>query len=211
VELVSLVLAVAAIGLTVSIELLKRPSLEVRAIIWQPREPVAWTFAAVRVFNRPLPGFLRTMIVRAPAQCCEVTLEFREPGRDYIVIPLVPARWSSQPEPLRSVMVTDDGGSPSFVVQYDRTMVPQTKRLDLAAGEDGEEVAVAVQRADGSAHAFGAESYEFENWSNPNWELRRQVYEVTVHITASGLTHSRRFRLDNTAPDFARFTALVRA
>jgi hypothetical protein len=184
VEVASLLLAIVAIVLTISIEWLRRPRLEVRTMTWQARQPVAWTFAAVRIHNNPLPGFLRRFVVRGTAECCEVTLEFREPGKNYLAIPVVPARWSSQPEPRRAVLIGDVGGQPSFALQYDPTIVPGTKRLDLPAGDNGEEVAIAVLRLDGSASGFGAESYEFLDWKNPDWELKRQVYEVTVCVRA---------------------------
>jgi hypothetical protein len=83
-------------------------------------------------------------------------------------------------------------------------------RLDLPVSAHGEEVAIAVQRADGSASAFGAESYAFPGWQNPAWELKRQVYEITVRVRASGLETSCRFRLDNLALDFATFGTLKR-
>jgi hypothetical protein len=106
------------------------------------------------------------------------------------------------------MLVSDGGGSPSFSMQYDATIVPSTKRLDVPAGEDGEEVAIAVLRSDGSASAFGAESYAFLDWKNPDWELKRQVYRVTVRARASGVSKSCRFDLDNLAPDFAKFSRL---
>jgi hypothetical protein len=96
-------------------------------------------------------------------------------------------------------------------MHYDETLVPQTLRMDVPASDVGQEVAVAVLRSDGTAHAWGAESYAFPNWKNPNWDLKRKVYEVTVRVRASGLTASRRFRLDNLASDFAKFSALTPA
>jgi hypothetical protein len=208
VEIVSFALAVFAIVLTISIEWLKRPKLKIKPMTWQASRPAPWTFAAVRIHNKPLPKLLRAIIVRSTAECCDVTLEFREPGRSHLAMPLVLARWSSHPEPLRSVQVSDDTGTHSFSVQYDPTIVPATKRLDVPAGDGGEEVAIAVQRLDGSASAFGAESYAFPEWRNPDWELKRQIYEVTVRARASGVTKSRRFTLDNLAPDFAKFSRL---
>jgi len=138
-------------------------------------------------------------------------MEFREAGRDHLALPVVPGRWSSHPEPVRSVLVKDEADAPSFVVQYDPTLTPQTRRLDVAAGDTGEEVAVAILRADGTAHAWGAESYAFPGCSNPDWELKRLIYDVRVSVTASGISKNRTVRLDNLTVDFAQFSRLQRA
>jgi hypothetical protein len=93
-----------------------------------------------------------------------------------------------------------------MVAQFDPTILPQTVRFDVPSTQDGQEVAIAVLRQDGTAHAWGAESYAFPEWKNPAWELKGQIYEVTVSARASGISKSRRFHLDNLVPDFARFS-----
>jgi hypothetical protein len=210
-----ILLAAVALVVAVGIEWLKRPHLEVRATQWQPKLPVPWVFAAVEVHNRPLMWPVRLLLTRNSAQGCEVTLEFRRQGQKALAIPEVAARWSGHPEPIKSEPViktskSSGGGAVEvgFLLQYDPTMVPATLRFDVPAGEGGQEVAVAVLRDDGTAHAWGAESYAFPAWKNPNWALERQVYEVTVKVRASGIATSRRFVLDNLAPDFARFSRL---
>lgn len=207
-EVAGVALAVVAIVLAVSIEWMRRPSLDIKADNWRARGPVPWTFATVRVYNRPLPKPFSALIVRGTAECCEVTLEFREPGKSYLSLPQVPARWSSHPEPLRSIAIIDENGVPSMSTQYDPTVMTSTKRLDIPASDGGEEVAIAFLTSDGAAAAFGAESYAFPGWMNPDWRLERRVYEVSVYVRGSGVSKKRRFSLDNLAVDFARFAML---
>jgi len=210
------VLAAAALFVMFAVEWLKRPRLEILPASWRASLPVPWVFAAVEIRNRPLWRPLQALLVRGSALGCEVILEFRTPGQKQLAIPEVAARWSGQPEPIKSVPVVTSpnvgsaGGQAdvTLVAQYDPTMVPQTLRFDVPAAKVGQEVAIAVLRNDGTAHAWGAESYAFPNWKNPAWELKRQVYEVTVSAQASGISTSRRFQLDNLAYDFRRFGTL---
>ncbi len=140
-----------------------------------------------------------------------MTLEFRESGKKDLVLPEVPARWSSRPEPLRTDYVDPDPslGLPKGAQLVRRTpdpaLVPQTLVLDLPASGRWEEVAVAVLKADGEAYAWGAESYLFSGWRNPVWRLQRGTYDVTVRLEASGATTASCFKLDNLTTDFARF------
>ncbi len=212
----AIVVGAAALLLVLVVEWLKRPRLQILPAYWRASLPVPWVFAAVQIRNRPLCRPLQTFLVRGSALGCEVTLEFRTPGQTQLAMPEVAARWSGQPEPIKSVPVVTSGSAAptgaqvgvTYVTQYDPTLVPQTLRYDVPAAETGQEVAIAVLRSDGTAHAWGAESYGFPDWKNPQWQLNQQVYEVTVRAQASGLSTSRRFRLDNLAPDFARFSKL---
>jgi hypothetical protein len=169
----------------------------------------------VEIHNRPLRWPLRLLVTRNSADGCEVTLEFRRQGEKALAISEVPARWSGHPQPIRSVPViktseSSGGGAVEvdFLPHYDPTMVPGTLRFDVPATEAGQEVALAVLREDGTAHAWGAESYAYPAWKNPNWALERRRYEVTVKVRASGISTSARFILDNLASDFARFSRL---
>jgi hypothetical protein len=204
-------LSIAAILLVASVEWLKRPRLEIVARHWQATLPVPWTFAAVEVRNLPVIRALGWLLVRQPAQGCEVTTEFRTPGLPAIVVGPVAARWSAQPEPIRSVPVLNaKTGAIAFVSHYDQTMVPQTLRMDVPAGGGGQEVGLAIQRPDGTAHAWEAESYAHADWKNPAWALGAQMYDVTVRVRGSGVSSSRRFSLNNLGPpNFAAFSALT--
>jgi hypothetical protein len=220
-------LACAALVLAVAVERLKRPRVEITPSRFVPSEPVPWTFAAVCVFNRP--GMPRAFgwLARRSAEGCGVTLEFRLAGRADLALPPVAARWSSRPEPASSPIIIPDPGANAFSVLaasasvgasavgkeagviiarlFDPARAVESRRWDVAAGAKGEEVAVAVLKADGRAFAWGAESQRYPDWANPDWELERGTYEVTVHVEGSGISASRTFKLEFLSADFSTF------
>jgi len=208
---VVLILAVAALLLPVTIELLKRPRLQAKVEgHWVGKTPTAWTFAHVWIRNKPLPPIIRNVLVRESADSSTATVEIRK-GNDR-VLPEIPARWSSQPEPNRIEPITDlgvalvaakSGQSMPARVVYDPALVPQSLTIDLAPGR-WEEVAVAILFADGQAFAWGAESYA-EGGRRSDWKLDRGEYEVAIRIESSGIRKTFKFRLDNLAADFSRF------
>src|SRR4051812_33737753 len=93
----------AAIGVPASIEALKRPRLEIVPSPWSPAGPVAWTFAAVRVCNEPLGAPFNRFLTREAAQGCVVDIDYFKWGTSERLFATVPGRWSSHPEPIRSV------------------------------------------------------------------------------------------------------------
>jgi hypothetical protein len=94
---------VAAIAVPLSIELLKRPRLKIVPTRWSPGGPVEWTFAVVQVLNKPLTGPIARLLSRQAAQGCVVDIDYFSWGLDEKLMPTVRGRWSSHPEPLRSV------------------------------------------------------------------------------------------------------------
>ena len=208
--LAGVVVSIIAIMLVILVEWLKRPRLDIKPAVWQAPGPVPHAFASVRVYNRPLPGLISSVLMRATAQGCEVTLEFCDQAGRTRVLPIVPARWSSQPEPLRSVTVIDPKtGGQSNVLQFEPALVPESRRLNIPPGNDGHEVAVALQRFDGSAHAFGADSYIYPEWRHRDRNLGSAVYRVTVRLQASGIKISKKFELENLTQNFATFCSLT--
>lgn len=217
---IGIVLALVAIALTVAIEAIKRPRLDVRPSIFRPSGPLPWTFAAVEVVNDPtIPRAFRRFITRQSADGCEVWIEFRHAGEAGLALPRIPGRWSSQPEPIRRdpvivPVVTTGAAAPDapagqglqIVATFDPALAAASRRINVAASGAGEEVAVAVLRSDGRAFAWGADSYAHPGWEHPGWELQHGTYEVTVTARASGLLVRRRFELPFLSEDFAAFT-----
>lgn len=223
-EVLALVLAGVAIVIVFAIELIKRPRIEIDARPWAPKQPVPWTFAVVHVRNKPLPHVLRSLFVRQMAAGATVTLDFKKDGAR--VMPQIPGRWSSRPEPLRletggpgslaaalsaqsasaahsSTAVSPMSAPTTVKWTFEPSLVPQTLAQDLAPGH-WEEVAVAILLQTGPAFGWGAESYA-HGGQNPAWKLDRGEYEVTVRVDSSGISKERTFRLDNLAVDFGRF------
>jgi hypothetical protein len=144
--------------------------------------PAAWTFAAVQVRNKPITAPLARRLMRQAAQGCVVDIDFFRWGTEDKVFSTVPGRWSSHPQPIRSVPspsaladpfipgppVTGGTAStmsyrpdPGFSLVYDPTLDP--RQHDVAVSQAGEEVAVAILRA-GEAFAFSTESYDHNAW-----------------------------------------------
>lgn len=100
------ILGVVAIAVAVAvpfgIERLKRPRLEIVSSQWSPPGFVLWTFATVRIRNRPLSKVLDKLLTRQPVQGCTADIDFYHWDSDACTF-TVPGRWSSAPEPLRLV------------------------------------------------------------------------------------------------------------
>src|SRR5262249_26807565 len=92
---------IASIVVPTGLERLKRPRLEIIPSQWYPPRFVTWTFATVRVRNKP-PRGLNCLIIRQPAHRCVVEIDYYLWGSDARFLTL-PGRWSSVPEPLSYV------------------------------------------------------------------------------------------------------------
>jgi hypothetical protein len=206
----------AAFGVPGGIEALKRPRLEIRPSPWSPSGPVPWTFAAVQVHNKPLGAPFNRLLSREAAQGCVVEIDFFRWGSEERVIPTVPGRWSSHPEPIRSVpsaagtgavysasvSATGSAVSQTFSAVYDPSLDP--REHDVPVSHAGEEVAVAIMMPRG-AFAFSTASYGFHSFANPSWGLDRGTYRVLVRVRGSSLECERAFKLEYLTDDFAKF------
>ena len=91
----------AAFAVPIGIETFERPRLEINASSWVPAGPVRWTFATVRVRNRPAWQGVRKLITRQAAQACAVELDYYRWDTEEKVLPTIPGRWSSHQQPIR--------------------------------------------------------------------------------------------------------------
>jgi hypothetical protein len=206
----------AAVAVPAGIEALKRPRLGIVPSPWTPAGPVAWTFAAVQIHNKPMGAPFNRLLTRDPAQGCVVDLDFFKWGTDERVMPTVPGRWSSHPEPIRSIPNPDpqpaaeytggtailEPGWQRFARVYDATLSP--REHDVAAGHAGEEVAVAILLPD-AAYAFSTASYARPAWEVPEWKLDHGTYRVLVRVRGSSVERERAFKLEYLDNDFAKF------
>lgn len=195
---------VIAVGLPLFLSWITAPRLDIEPAQWAPAGPVFWTFATVRVKNKPLATWMRSVLRRDIAPRCTVTASFQD-------APFQPieARWSTRPQPFRVKQDTDPRtGAPTLNVGYDETMVPETRELDLAPSPNGQEVAVAILRHDGTAYAFSAWSYRHMDkmWADPDLALTKgTTYSVVITASAGGDSVSRTFRLPFMSDDFSKF------
>lgn len=211
-ELIGVLLGVVALILIFVVERLRRPSLSIEPVVWMPSFPTTWTFAAVRIHNRPLRRPLGWFLSRNIAQGCAVTVSFENWGTGDRALPPVQARWSGNPQPLRQLAPQMSVEAALTQVtrlwQYDATLDPP--RRDIPVSPDGEEVAVAILLAPdkddaGGAYAWGTESYNYSRWKKPEWKLRHGTYEVRIAVSGSDVQRERRFKLEYLDEDFTRF------
>ena len=128
---------IAAFVVPGAIEAFKRPRLSIVPSPWSPAGPVAWTFAAIQVHNRPLGAPFNRFLMREAAQRCVVDLDFFRWGTDERVMETVPGRWSSHHEPIQMIpsppaapapysggTATLDPNYQAFTGLYDPTLDP---------------------------------------------------------------------------------------
>jgi hypothetical protein len=99
IAVISLILAIIAIALTVTIERLKRSKIEIVPSIWIAPSFVQWTFATVRIKNKELWPVVRWLLERRPAQGCRVQLEYFR-GDSTTPFLRIDGRWSSSDQPI---------------------------------------------------------------------------------------------------------------
>ena len=180
----------AAVGVPLGIERLKKPQLEIVPTTWQASGPIyPMTFASAQVRNKGLRAPFRKPLRRDAAEACEVFIEYYKWGSDgEKVLPTLPGRWDSHPEPRRLVPLAlpgtpgaptastapTSGTAPTFGAATLGTASPaagapqpvgviydpslDTPQQDIAVGSDRGQVSVAILR-DGEAFAFSNESY----------------------------------------------------
>jgi hypothetical protein len=185
-----IVLGVAGIVLAVmvplSISWLEKPRLELTPASWQPQGVVLWWFAVLRVRNEPLPRWLRPVLRRDIAPRCSVAAEF-------LAAPFAPIdlRWSA----------AGNGLPPTS-----QALLAESKEMDLAPADEGQEVAIAIIHQDGTAHAYSAESYTLpQPWADPRLALTHQTYIVRVVARSAGEEKEALFELPYLGPDFDEF------
>jgi hypothetical protein len=115
------------------------------------------------------------------------------------------ARWTSQPEPLLPVVLSQAVGGASTQTTFlmgsvtDGARLIQARRMDVHCRSD-ESVSIAV-KFDGEAdcYIFSNESYLSPKWQNPAWRLPlgRYLVRVTIEYDSSKVEH---FQLINDGP-----------
>lgn len=215
--ILSVIAVVVAVVVPFTVEALKRPQLEIKALQWSSSGPTRWTFAAVVIRNKPLWPPLSRLLARHSAEGCVVDIDYFRCGTGERVLDTVPGRWASHQEPIRSFPYAgkapgppaggarDSGTDADYHAHaniYDPTLDPREQ--DIAVSSSGEEVRVAILR-EGKAFAFSTESYACDAFGNPNWALDHGTYRVEVNVRGSGISCKRSFKLEYFSEDFSRF------
>jgi hypothetical protein len=197
--LVAVVLgAIVAIGITILLEVLRKPKLELRIAPpvdaqYQGRPATRARFLYLELINKPLPVLARWM-TRNGALQCHGTVAFHHLDGQSVFGRVMPIRWSGLPEPVPLHFVVDD----KHVLLLDPLKLTLTQRVDVYPGE-AERLDVAA-RFDNEPECYGwsNESYFSDPiWRNPNWRLPSDRYLVKVTIISAGEKCRGIFRLIN--------------
>lgn len=102
--IVGIVLAIVVpVAVALWVEALKKAHLDIASSEWRPISFVTWTFATVRVRNKPIPPRLGKFLPRESAHGCVVEIDYYRWDSGGLLFPTIHGRWSSAPEPLRQV------------------------------------------------------------------------------------------------------------
>jgi hypothetical protein len=193
--------AIIAILMTIVIENLRKPKLELRIApprddSYQNRPANDVRFLGVKLYNKPLPKWARWMS-RDTALQCHGYISFHHLDGQNVFGREMKIRWSGsdQPTAIQFVLGNQQGRifDPSRLTLESRMDVPpgEAERLDVAGRFDD----------DNDCFGWNNESY-FSNpvWRNPDWCLNPGRYLVKVEIISAGEKITKTFRLINDVP-----------
>jgi hypothetical protein len=190
--------AIVAILLTIWIEYVRKPKLELRVarptdIDYQSHPANAVRFLAVELTNKPLPRPLKWMIRNAALQC-HGTITFNHLDGQNLFGRGMSIRWSGSPEPValqftvgnQHIMFADPA---RFTLASKMDIYPgESERLDIAAKFDD----------DTECYGWSNENYFSDPaWRHPQWKLPSGRYLVKVTVISSGEKCTGIFRLIN--------------
>lgn len=195
-ELAALVLSIISIvvslAVPITLEVVRKPKLAL-LIGEAVGDERGFRILHLRVINRPLPRVLRKIISRRPAYQCYVDLDFRSMGSNSRKFEPIRAKWAKAPEPL-------------ILGEFDATKVPMAEQWDLAEGEEGESVAIAIKFAgEEHAYAFNSLSYQFEGLKNPRWLLSKNEYVIRARGVSGPVSVRQNFVISNLGTSLEQF------
>jgi len=218
VGIAALAVAVVAIVVPFMIHALERPRLEIIPALWPAAGHAPWTFAVVKVRNKPLAAPLNRLLTRQAAQGCVVEIDYYKWGTGERKFPTIPGRWSSHNPPIEWLPNAQPFSlpaltgtarqytGPGFSGVYNPALDPLEH--NVAASETGEEVAVAILTTVSGVRAFAwsKESYNYPDWANHDQCLDYETtYRIVVRVRGSSVFKEEPFRLDYVSADFKDF------
>ena len=191
--------AVVAILITIIVENVRKPKLEIKLAEHhdnahlQNRPAKSVRFLAVDLLNKPLPWLFRWMS-RSAALQSHGSISFHHLDGQNVFGRSMPIRWSGSPEPVPIHLQIDN----TRVLIADPARLSLISRMDVYPGEK--------QRLDVSAkfddekecYGWSNESYFSDPaWRNPDWKIPYGRYLVKVTVISSGEKVSGIYRLIN--------------
>lgn len=128
------------------------------------------------------------VVTRRAAWACTARLSVLDEAGNRVFSDDIPARWTSQPEPL---IPTSSGNL------LDPAKVILGRRMDLHSHHE-ERLAVVVKfEGEADCFLFTNESYLYPRWQNPAWRLPPGTYRLRVAVLHEGGEQSAYFRPEN--------------
>lgn len=183
------------------------PSLELRLgnRVEDERPGLKYAFLHLIVINHPLTGLLEKFCskifhVDRRSATCEVQLDFISRDEEETYISLMPADWSSTPEPFGRIYDPSDLSIKAFP---DIAKKANRWTLDIRPTGRGESIAVAVKHeGQKECYAFNSESYfgatTGKPWCIERYKLDSEEITVNAYLLSGGISREPlRFRLIN--------------
>ncbi len=188
--------ATIAILVTISVEYLRRPKLELSIGSIEDQEydnrPAKRKRALrLKLENHPLPRWASWMS-RNSAMQCGGNITFHHLDGQNVFGRAMTIRWPESPEPLPLAFELE--GKKGTII--DPSIITLEQRMDIYPGE-AELIDVAC-RFDDEEECYGwnNESYFSDpRWRNPDWKLEKGRYLVNIIIRSSGQKCTELFRL----------------
>ncbi|MGA3164587.1 MAG: hypothetical protein ABSF14_00570 [Terriglobia bacterium] len=185
----------------VVVETLRTPSLEfsieippLDAIFHPDRPAKDGRYLRLKLFNKPLPNWLR-WLQRATALQCRGKITFHHLDGQDVFGRAMAVRWSGTPEPVPIQAITADGVQ---IQIFDPMRLTTESRIDVYPAES--QLLDVAARFDDDADCYGWNNEAYSShpvWRNPAWRLERGRYLVRVEVTSSGQKSVGFFRLIN--------------
>lgn len=194
--------AIIAVIITIFIENLRKPKLELKIAPpvdrkYQDRPANSVRFLGLYLANKPLPFFAKWMSRNAALQCHgTITFHHLDDGQNFFGRAMT-IRWSGSPEPI-SLQFGIDGKLYSIV---DPSKVTLVSKIDIYPDEKGRLDVAARFDNENECYGWNNESYfSTPVWRNADWRLPAGRFIIRVIIYSAGEKCTEIFRLINDVP-----------
>lgn len=184
-----------AIFIPVIFEQWKKPNLDIIAIDERGSGTAPYKFAHVKVVNKPhkiIRFIQRNYVNDATAKIIFID---KHTGQELFTMP---CKWTGKPEPLEPVY---DPQKRIFGYVFDTTKIPDAQSINIAPGEEGEALDVAIKRnGEKECYGFNALSYAPRyqpGWKDPSKRIDLPECIVRVVVTSGDISKTKDLILKN--------------
>ena len=204
--ILSLLAIFVAVIIPFIVEMMKRPELDIEIYPNQLTPVAPHRFLHGRVVNRPHNRI--KWLDRNPAIDTRVKMTFYDRGRTRL-FESVDAKWDVGPEcitPLVQIHIHTQLNTVNVqnINTFDSTKLPFGVKANILQDNGGETFAFVVKhQGQNECYAFNGWSYQFPNWSNPNWMIGLGEFIIEVAATSGNSVMKKQYILRNNGPNLA--------